>query len=45
MVTIDRLICRNNILERLARALFVAPKCLCYIQTQSMRGTKWIFCG
>jgi len=40
MLVIACLISRNDILERLARVLFVAPKCLCYIQTQRMRGTK-----
>jgi hypothetical protein len=43
MITVACLISRNNILERLARVLFVAPKCLCYIQTQSMRGSKRAF--
>ena len=40
MIVITCLISRNNILERVSRVLFVAPKCLCYIQSQSMHGTK-----
>jgi hypothetical protein len=40
MIVIACLISRNNILERLSRVLFVGPKCLCYIQTRGMRGTK-----
>jgi hypothetical protein len=43
MFVIACLISRNDILERFSRVLFVASKCVCYIQTQSMRGTKRAF--
>jgi len=36
------LINRNDILERLSRVLFVSLKCVCYIHTQSMDGTRRI---
>jgi hypothetical protein len=43
MVLITSLISHNDILERFSRVLFVAPRCVCYIQSQSICGITLSF--